>query len=109
VHVGTRAANDIAELGAEFKVMLQATNRSPATIVTYMSGLQALREYLVERGKPTAVDAVARMRLITRESPAGGSGGASISPLEVAAQDLHHASSSWGFRHQQSGVAIARH
>lgn len=40
--------------------MLQATNRSPATIATYMTGVQALREFLMKRGMPTAVDAVAR-------------------------------------------------
>jgi site-specific recombinase XerD len=54
------APNDIAELEAEFRVMLQATNRSPATITAYMAGLTALRRYLAEHGMPTAVDAVAR-------------------------------------------------
>ncbi|MGZ8612564.1 MAG: tyrosine-type recombinase/integrase, partial [Actinomycetota bacterium] len=56
----TTTANDIAELLAEFKIMLQATNRSPATITAYMAGVEALRRYLVERGMPTAVDAIAR-------------------------------------------------
>jgi site-specific recombinase XerD len=60
--VTTRTAtpNDIAELEPEFRVMLQATNRSPATIAAYMAGVNALRSFLVERGMPTAVDAVAR-------------------------------------------------
>jgi site-specific recombinase XerD len=52
--------NDIAELEPEFKIMLQATNRSPRTIGAYMAGVDALRAFLVERGMPTAVDAVAR-------------------------------------------------
>lgn len=54
------AANDIAELEPEFKIMLQATNRSPRTIGAYMAGVDALRAFLVERGMPTAVDAIAR-------------------------------------------------
>ena len=54
------APNDIAELEPEFKIMLQATNRSPRTIEAYMAGVEALRAFLVERGMPTAVDAVAR-------------------------------------------------
>lgn len=58
--VQTAAPNDIAELVPEFKVMLQATNRSPATITAYMAGIEALRSFLVEQGMPTAVDAVAR-------------------------------------------------
>ena len=59
-HVRTQVANDMAELEAEFAVMLQATNRSPATVVTYMTGLRTLGAFLTERGMPTAVDAVAR-------------------------------------------------
>lgn len=58
--VRTNAPNDISELEAEFAIMLQATNRSPATIATYLTGVRALREFLAERGMPTAVDAVAR-------------------------------------------------
>jgi hypothetical protein len=54
------APNDIGELVPEFKVMLQAANRSPATIAAYMAGVEALRSFLVEQGMPTAVDAVAR-------------------------------------------------
>jgi site-specific recombinase XerD len=54
------APNDIAELEPEFKIMLQATNRSPRTVEAYMAGVEALRAFLVERGIPTAVDAVAR-------------------------------------------------
>lgn len=54
------APNDIAELEGEFRVMLQATNRSPSTVVVYVSGLEALRVSLVDRGMPTAVDAVTR-------------------------------------------------
>jgi len=54
------APNDIAELEPEFKIMLQATNRSPRTIGAYMAGVDALRAFLVERGMPTTVDAVAR-------------------------------------------------
>jgi site-specific recombinase XerD len=57
---GVRPPNDIAELEPEFKIMLQATNRSPRTIEAYMAGVDALRAFLVERGMPTAVDAVAR-------------------------------------------------
>jgi site-specific recombinase XerD len=53
-------ANGITELEPEFKIMLQATNRSPRTIGAYMAGVDALRAFLVERGMPTAVDAVAR-------------------------------------------------
>jgi site-specific recombinase XerD len=56
----TRAHNDIAELEPEFKIMLQATNRSPRTIGAYMAGVDTLRAFLVERGMPIAVDAVAR-------------------------------------------------
>jgi site-specific recombinase XerD len=52
--------NDIAELEPEFKIMLQATNRSPRTIGAYMAGVDTLRAFLVERGMPTVVDAVAR-------------------------------------------------
>ncbi len=58
--ITARAPNDIGELGPEFKIMLQATNRSPRTIDAYMAGVDALRGFLVERGMPTAVDAVAR-------------------------------------------------
>jgi site-specific recombinase XerD len=54
------APNDIAELEPEFKIMLQATNRSARTIGAYMAGVDAFRAFLVERGMPTAVDAVAR-------------------------------------------------
>jgi site-specific recombinase XerD len=56
----TSAPNDIAELEPEFKIMLQATNRSPRTIEAYMAGVEALRAFLVERGMPTAADSVAR-------------------------------------------------
>lgn len=56
----TKAANDIAELLPEFRIMLQATNRSTATITAYMTGMEALRRFLIEAGMPTAVDAVAR-------------------------------------------------
>jgi site-specific recombinase XerD len=56
----TSTPNDIAELESEFKIMLQATNRSPRTIEAYMAGVDALRAFLVERGMPTAVDAIAR-------------------------------------------------
>jgi site-specific recombinase XerD len=56
----TSAPNDIAELEPEFKIMLQATNRSPRTIEAYMAGVEALRAFLVERGLPTAADSVAR-------------------------------------------------
>jgi site-specific recombinase XerD len=52
--------NDIVELEPEFKIMLQATNRSPRTIGAYMAGVDTLRAFLVERGMPTAVDVVAR-------------------------------------------------
>ena len=51
--------NDVAELLPEFKVMLQATNRSPRTIGAYIAGVEALRAFLVERGMPSAVDAIA--------------------------------------------------
>jgi len=51
--------NGIAELEPEL-IMLQATNRSPRTIGAYMAGVDALRAFLVERGMPTAVDALAR-------------------------------------------------
>lgn len=54
------APNDIAELLPEFRIMLQATNRSSATIAAYMAGVEALRRFLVEAGMPTAVDAIAR-------------------------------------------------
>jgi site-specific recombinase XerD len=56
----TQAPNDIAELMPEFRIMLQATNRSPATIIAYMAGVEALRAFLMAQGMPTAVDAVAR-------------------------------------------------
>ena len=54
------APNEIAELEPEFTIMLQATNRSLRTNGAYMAGVDALRAFLVERGMPTAVDAVAR-------------------------------------------------
>lgn len=54
------APNDIAELEPEFKIMLQATNRSPRTIGAYMAGVDALRAFLVEWGMPTGADSVAR-------------------------------------------------
>ena len=38
--VRTNAPNDIAELEDEFAIMLQATNRSPATIATYVTGVR---------------------------------------------------------------------
>ena len=62
-------ANGIAELEPEFKIMLQATNRSPRTIEAYMAGVDALRVFLVERGMPTAVDAVTRehVEALTRD------------------------------------------
>jgi site-specific recombinase XerD len=56
----TLAPNDIAELVPEFRVMLVATNRSPATIAAYMAGVEALRAFLEAKGMPTAVDGVAR-------------------------------------------------
>ena len=58
--VVTHAPNDIAELVPEFNVMLVATNRAPTTIELYLRGVNGLRAFLVERGMPTAVDAVAR-------------------------------------------------
>jgi site-specific recombinase XerD len=58
--IRTAAPNDIAELEPEFKIMLQATNRSPRTVEAYMAGVDALRAFLVDRGMPTAVDVVAR-------------------------------------------------
>jgi site-specific recombinase XerD len=60
VDTRTQALNDVAELLPEFKVMLQATNRSPATITAYMAGAETLQAFLAEQGMPTAVDAVAR-------------------------------------------------
>jgi site-specific recombinase XerD len=54
------APNEISELLPEFRVMLQATNRSPATVTAYMAGVEALRAFLMARGMPTAVDSVAR-------------------------------------------------
>jgi integrase/recombinase XerC len=56
----TLAPNDMAELVPEFTVMLQATNRSPRTIETYLRGVRGLEAFLRERGMPTTVDAVAR-------------------------------------------------
>jgi site-specific recombinase XerD len=56
----TLAPNDVAELLPEFKVMLQATNRSPATIAAYMAGVEALRRFFGENGMPTTVDAISR-------------------------------------------------
>jgi hypothetical protein len=41
--VDTVAPNDIAELETEFRVMLQATNRSPATVTAYIRGLNLER------------------------------------------------------------------
>jgi site-specific recombinase XerD len=52
--------NEIAELVGEFTVMLQATNRSAATITIYRRGVDSLETFLRERGMPVAVDAVAR-------------------------------------------------
>ncbi len=56
----TLAPNDIAELVPEFTIMLQATNRSPRTIETYLRGVRGLETFLRERGMPTAVDSIAR-------------------------------------------------
>jgi site-specific recombinase XerD len=56
----TIAPNDIAELVPEFTVMLQATNRSPRNVETYLRGVRGLGGFLHERGMPTAVDAIAR-------------------------------------------------
>jgi site-specific recombinase XerD len=58
--VGTQVPNDIAELLPEFRIMLQATNRSSATVTAYMTGIEALRAFLEAQGMPTAVDTVAR-------------------------------------------------
>jgi site-specific recombinase XerD len=60
VSIVTIAPNDIAELVPEFTVMLQATNRSPRTVETYLRGVRGLGGFLHERGMPTAVDAIAR-------------------------------------------------
>jgi site-specific recombinase XerD len=54
------APNEIGELVPEFTVMLQATNRSPRTIETYLRGVHGLDVFLRERGMPTAVDVIAR-------------------------------------------------
>src|SRR5918995_2179721 len=54
------APNDITELEPEFVIMLQATNRAPTTIELYIRGVRGLRAFLVERGMPVAVDAIAR-------------------------------------------------
>lgn len=54
------APNDVAELLPEFRIMLQATNRSAATITAYLTGVEALRRSLAEAGMPTTVDAIAR-------------------------------------------------
>lgn len=54
------APTDVAALLPEFVVMLQATNRSPATVIVYRTGVKALQAFLLERGMPTTVDAVAR-------------------------------------------------
>jgi site-specific recombinase XerD len=40
--------------------MLQATNRSPRTVETYLRGVRGLETFLRDRGMPTAVDVVAR-------------------------------------------------
>lgn len=64
------APNDIAGLEPEFKIMLQATNRSPRRIEAYLAGVDALRAFLVERGMATAVDAVAREHVEAAYAPA---------------------------------------
>jgi site-specific recombinase XerD len=56
----TATPNVIAELVPEFTVMLQATNRSPRTVETYLQSVRGLEAFLRERGMPTAVDAIAR-------------------------------------------------
>jgi site-specific recombinase XerD len=60
MEAGLRAPSGIAELLPEFRVMLQATNRSPATVAAYMAGMEALRAFLQAAGMPLAADAVAR-------------------------------------------------
>jgi site-specific recombinase XerD len=52
--------NGIAELLPEWRISLEATNRSPRTVETYLRGVNGLERFLRERGMPTAVDAIAR-------------------------------------------------
>jgi site-specific recombinase XerD len=61
----TAVPNQIADLLPEFTIMLQATNRSPRTIELYVAGIRKLAAFLVERGMPTAVDAIAREHVET--------------------------------------------
>jgi site-specific recombinase XerD len=60
VKAATVAPNDIAELVPEWRISLEAVNRSPRTVELYLRGVAALRGFLADRGMPTAIDAVAR-------------------------------------------------
>jgi len=54
---------DIQALEPEFAIMLRATNRAPNTISLYLRSLDKLRAFLLEKGMPTTVDAIAREHL----------------------------------------------
>lgn len=58
--IAVRRPNDIEELVPEFRLTLEATNRSASTIAVYLAGVRKLRAFLAERGMPTAVDAISR-------------------------------------------------
>jgi len=47
-------------LAASFKRSLLAENKSPKTVQSYMDGVELFGRFLVERGMPTGVDAIAR-------------------------------------------------
>lgn len=47
-------------LAASFRRSLLAENKSPKTVTSYMEGVDLFGRFLVERGMPTAVDAIGR-------------------------------------------------
>lgn len=59
----TRAPNDIVELLPEWRISLEATNRSPRTVELYVRGVTMFEAFCRRQGMPTAADAIAREHL----------------------------------------------
>lgn len=56
----SHSVNDIAELERGFTLSLQARNRSPKTIKSYIEAMRLFREFLIRVGMPTEVDRIGR-------------------------------------------------
>lgn len=52
--------SDISTLLPSWRISLQATNKSPATISSYVSATEMFAKFLVARGMPSAVSAIRR-------------------------------------------------